>query len=156
VAEIFYGDWAVEVLAKDAAFSQRFVIAGSAASDGAYPGVPGTGAGVVSGQGWSITMEWSDDAGSGWQPSEIRRSAVYIEHVGLVVDLGADDNVPALRDHDYNDMILRCRSVDPLLDPLQQRVNPYDFTAPASALHPDPPSAGRGDPRDDVPRRPVD
>lgn len=37
MAEVFYGAWTVEVAAKNAAFSERFVIAGSGAAPPAGP-----------------------------------------------------------------------------------------------------------------------
>src|SRR6266487_6103707 len=94
----FFGNWNVEVLTKDAAFDERFRIQGSDLADGAYPGIPGSGPGPVTGVEWILTMEWNDNAGSGWQPSDIKRSATYTIDDGLVVFLGADDNFPALRD----------------------------------------------------------
>lgn len=126
--EVFYGDWSVEVAEVNAGFSQRFRISGSVGDDGTYPGVPGAMLGSVTGQPWSLTMEWNDNAGSGWQPSGIRRLASYGVQEGLVLILGADDNVPAARDLDFDDMIVTCRSLDPWLNPLLPANNPYDFT----------------------------
>lgn len=131
MTEIFYGDWTVEVFSKDAAFSQRFIIDGSDASDGVHPGATGTAPVSVSGQRWSITMEWNDDVGSGWQPSDVRRtSATFTLQDGLVILLGADDNFEQLRDHDFNDVVLRCHNTDPTLTPWQPLGNPLDFTLP--------------------------
>jgi hypothetical protein len=129
--EIFYGDWTVEVFSKDAAFSQQFIIDGSDGSDGTYPAAPGTPLVSVSGPRWFITMEWNNDAGSGWQPSDVRRtSTTFTLEDGLVVFLGADDNFAELRDHDFNDVVLRCHNTDPTIshgDPITQ---PLDFTFP--------------------------
>ena len=63
--EMFSGDWTVEVFQKDASFSQRFIIGGSIASDGVYPGETTTPPVSVSGPRWSIRFEWNDNAGSG-------------------------------------------------------------------------------------------
>lgn len=131
MAEIFSGDWTVEVFQKDADFSERFVIEGSLASDGIYPGEVSTRPVSVSGARWSIRLEWNDNAGSGWQPSGVRRtSAIYSLQDGLVVFVGADDNFENLRDHDFNDVVLRCRNVDRQLNPWFPFVNPYEFTLP--------------------------
>lgn len=131
MTEIFSGDWTIEVFQKEAAFSERFVIEGSLASDGVYPGETTTPPVSVSGTSWSIRFEWNDNAGSGWQPSDIRRTdAAYTLQNGLVVFLGADDNFEQLRDHDFNDVVLRCRNIDPQLNPWYPFANPYDFTLP--------------------------
>lgn len=129
MAELFYDHWVVEVVAKDAVFGQRFRIVGSDASDGDYPSQVGTGVSAT-GQGWSVIPEWNDNAGSGWQLSAVRRNATFTKEYGLVVELGADDNVEALRDRDYDDMIIKCRCLDPSLHPLHPMVNPYDFRLP--------------------------
>ncbi len=131
MAEMFSGDWTVEVFQKDADFSERFIIEGSRASDGVYPGETATPPVSVSGPSWFIRFEWNDNAGSGWQPSDVRRTgAAYTLQDGLVVLLGADDNFEQLRDHDFNDVVLRCRNVDPQLNPWHPFANPYDFTLP--------------------------
>ena len=130
----FFGNWNVQVLHKDAWFDERFVVTGSDTADGAYMGIPGAGPGPVTGGEWIISMEWNDNAGSGWRPSDIRRTADYTIADGLVVFLGADDNYPALRDGDYNDMIVVCRNLDPSLQPLHPLTNPYDFSLPRETL----------------------
>lgn len=131
MAEIFSGDWTVEVFEKDASYSQRFIIEGSLASDGVYIGETTTSPVSVSGQNWSIRLEWNDNVGSGWQPSDVRRTgAAYTIQDGLTVFLGADDNFEHLRDHDFNDVVLRCRNIDPRLNPWYPFVKPYDFTLP--------------------------
>jgi hypothetical protein len=112
----FFGPWLVEVVSLDAAFSERFVIGGSGNADGAYDGTPGVGV-QVSGDAWTLDLEWNDNAGSGWQPSGVRKTAEYTISNGLVVTLGADDNFEALRDHDFNDVVLACKSLDPAIDP---------------------------------------
>jgi len=131
VTEEFFGPWTVEVAQKDAAFSERFVIEGSDASDGAYPGETGTPAVSVTGERWRIRLEWNDNAGSGWQPSAMRRLDVgYTIQQGLVVQVGADDNYEEFRDDDFNDVVLECRSDDPRVNPWHPFANPYDFTLP--------------------------
>src|SRR5262249_4018256 len=137
MSETLYGTWSIRVLSKDADFDERFTIAGSAASDGSYPGTPGTAV-TVSGTRGVLTMEWNDRAGSGWQPSATRRSAAFTVEGGLVLTLGADDNTPAARDFDYNDMVLECRYLDPALNPLTPAVNPYDFSVPKVVPAPPP------------------
>ena len=81
----------------------------------------------MSGQEWFIKMEWNDGAGSDWPASDIRRSASDTISDGLVVTLGADDNLPSLRDLDYDDMIIVCKSLDPNINP-QPSSFAFDFT----------------------------
>jgi hypothetical protein len=122
----FYGPWSVEVISRDADYGERFVIGGSANADGAYDGTPGVSV-QVSGDAWTLDLEWNDNVGSGWQPSDVRKSAEYTINNGLVVTLGADDNFDAVRDHDYNDVVLACRSLDAAVDP-PAKDPPLDFT----------------------------
>jgi hypothetical protein len=126
MTQTFFGQWSVEVVSLDAAFGERFLIGGSANADGAYDGTPGVRI-QVSGDAWTLDLEWNDNAGSGWQPSDVRKTAEYTISNGLVVTLGADDNFDAVRDHDYNDVVLACRSLDPAIDP-PATDPPLDFT----------------------------
>lgn len=130
----FYGDWFVEVIGVDSAFSQRFVISGSDLADGAYDGVDGISA-RVSGEAWTIDLEWNDNASSGWQPSDVQKTATYTIDVGLVVTLGADDNVEELQDRDFNDMVVACTSLDPTVNP-PMTDPPLDFTITEDQLRP--------------------
>jgi hypothetical protein len=130
----FFGNWTVQVITKEAAFSERFVIDGSDFSDGAYDGETTTPPVSVTGARWRISLEWNDNAGSGWQPSDVNRiDASYTLQDGLAVVLGADDNYPQYRDGDYDDVVLRCTSDDSAVNPWHPFVNPYDFTVPEDA-----------------------
>jgi hypothetical protein len=125
----FFGPWSIEVHSKDAAYSQRFIVEGSVGSDGIYPGDIGTPVVAVSADAWTIRFEWNDNAGSGWQPSNLRRvAAEYTLAAGLVIFLGVDDNLPALRDDDFDDLIVRCRSLDPDVNPWMNSPGLPDFS----------------------------
>jgi hypothetical protein len=126
MTQTFYGPWSVEVVSLEASFSERFVIGGSANADGAYDGTPGVSV-QVSGDEWTLDLQWNDNTGSGWQPSDVRKTAEYTISDGLVVTLGADDNLDTVRDYDYNDVVLACRSMDPTIDP-PATDPPLDFT----------------------------
>src|SRR5262245_23301415 len=131
MSEEFFGPWTLEVAGKEAVLSERFVIAGRDISDGLRAGETSTPPVVVTGARWRVTLEWNDNAGSGWQPSDVRRTgASYTLQSGLVILLGADDNRPELRDGDFNDVVVRCISNDPRINPWHPFVNPYDFTLP--------------------------
>jgi hypothetical protein len=128
---IFSGDWIIEVVEKRADFSQRFIVEGSAGSDGVYPGETATPPVKVSGSRWLIRFEWSNNSGSSWQPSQLRRTgAEYTLDTGLTVFLGADDNWDLLRDKDFDDVVLRCRNTDRQRNPWHPFKNPYNFTLP--------------------------
>lgn len=79
-----------------------FLIVGSADADGAYDGTPGVRI-QMSGDAWTLELEWNDNAGSVWQPSDVRKTAEYTISNGLSVTLGADDNFDAVRDHEHNE-----------------------------------------------------
>jgi len=155
--EVFFGPWDVKVLSKDADFSQQILITGTDASDGNYPATPGGGPGPVSGPRWTLSAEWNDNAGSGWQLSALRRSAAYTLADGLTVTIGIDDNEEAVRDHDYDDVVILARSLDPAHTPLHPVTGPLDFTVPedvwwrywkASGRDPDNPYLGYPPPDD--------
>ena|GEM_PF-4763561 len=50
--------------------------------------------------------------------------------IGLVNFLAADDNFEQFRDHDFNDLILRCRDLDRQINPRIPLFNMPDFTVP--------------------------
>lgn len=134
MSDSFSGQWIVEVWQKDAAFDERYVISGSDSSDGTYAGLTGTAPIVVTGNEWTVELEWNDQHGSGWLPSAVhRKSAAATASDGVVVFLGADDNYEQFRDGDYNDLVLRLRSVDPSIAPWYPISHLYDFTLPAKA-----------------------
>ena len=139
MSETFYGDWSIVVTQKDAAFSERLVISGSDASDGAYPGLVGVGLANVQGERWTLALQWNDNAGSGWQQSGIRRKARYTQTEGFVVSLGADDNVASAQDFDFNDLVVELRYNEPRLNPQPPVQNSFDFTITKDMLKGKPP-----------------
>jgi hypothetical protein len=135
MAITFFGPWSLRVLSKDAAFEERVTIRGSQNSDGSFPGIPGTTIAAIQGAEWTVEMEWSSDGGVTWNPSAIRRTDEVTQADGLVVTLGADDNVPERRDSDFNDLVVFLKCLDPKVNPPP---NPdwYDFTLPVDAVRP--------------------
>ena len=130
MSETFYGEWSLEVVEKTADFDQRFKITVSNNSDSIYPGTPGISI-SVSGEQWEVTMEWNDNVGSGWQTSDVQRSASYTADEGLVIKLGADDKTTdPNRDYDYDDLVLVCKYLERTINPQPASGNPYpyDFT----------------------------
>lgn len=129
MSERFYGTWLIDVVSKDAAFSERYVITGSDRVDGPYLAQVGGLQLLVSGAEWTLSMEWNDEAGSGWQPSRVRRdSFVFTVEDGLTVLLGVDDNLVELADGDFNDVVLRCQNIDPSVIPWHPYRRTLDFS----------------------------
>ena len=130
MTETFYGPWSIVVIsnANPADFWERFFITGSDASDGVYAGVPGVVLAAVSGSAWTIAIETRVPLLPNWLPTKARRSANYTIQGGLLVHLVSDD------DSSLTNMVLVCRSLDPMLNPMQPTANPYSFTISDRAL----------------------
>jgi len=154
MAEMFSGAWTIECL-WSGAWSKRFIIEGSLASDGVYPlGWDGVPMGLnpvnvlttppisVSGPNWLIRFEWDGGGVLGWQSdtSLKRSSAAYTLQDGLVVELLSDNRSVSTPGplSIYDSASLRCRNVDPKLNPWHPFANPYDFTLPKrrKPIHP--------------------
>ena len=136
MALTFYGKWIVEVVSKDAAFDERFVISGAMVGTGIHAGVVGTSV-QVEGSNWQIAFEWNNPEVPGWHPSDERKlSADFLLDQGLTVTIGVDDNSPAVRDHDYNDVVVRLRNIDSPLNPFVPIVNLPDFTYQGQGYQP--------------------
>jgi hypothetical protein len=129
--EQFFGPWSVvvvsSVVVNPADYWERFIIAGSDASDGVYPGLPGTVLPQVRGQAWTIKVETRVPLLPTWQLTATNRSAEYTAQAGLIVYLSAADNNP------LTNMTLVCRNLNPDLHPMQP-LTPYDFTVSREAM----------------------
>ena len=120
----------------------------------------GTAPGLVAGSSWIITFEFSpfgflDFRPVGpfvigdWYQSGIVKSATYTTQDSLLMTLAADypkkPNYAERPDRDKPALLIRCRSVDPSLQPLGPVGAPFDFTLPRETLekyrkrHPRPP-----------------
>jgi hypothetical protein len=145
--EMFSGDWIIECL-WSGLWSKRFIIERSLSSDGVYllgvdplrdwgpleeARVLTTPPISVSGPSWFIRFEW--DGGGVWQPdTSLERSSVtYTLEDGLVVDLLSDNRsvVSPGPFSLYDSAALRCRNLDPQLNPWHPFANPYNFIRPA-------------------------
>jgi hypothetical protein len=150
MAETFYGPWLLEVRFGVTHSNERFTITGSDSSDGVYAkrdleaGIKDA-PGVVSGQPWSITIEYSPfgflDVGmignfviGEWYPSGIRRGANYTLKDDLVVTLTADysesSGYAGRLDYKERALILTCKNLARSLRPGPPIFSPYDFTLP--------------------------
>ena len=135
-AEEFSGDWTVEVIASTG--NLRFIIEGSRASDGAH----GVGLAMpplaVSGAHWRIRFQaFSPIRPKGWLGTSVRR-------IGATCTLQAGLDAFLLSNYFYyeSDQVfdgactLRCRNVEPRLNPWLPFKNPYDFTVPPRRREP--------------------
>lgn len=132
MTETLYGPWQITIQQSVASFHQRFVIEGSQDSDGIYSVEIGASF-IVSGSRWTLTPEWSREAVE-WLPSRIRKSMSFDVHSGLTITLSVDDGI-APGDGDYNDLVLICRSLDPLTQPMLSEEERIHFTIEESSIY---------------------
>jgi hypothetical protein len=99
------GTWSVAVASKDAAWAQRFVIAGSSNGvDGDYAGETSTAPVLVEGPQWGVTIEHDPTGPASWTASRMRLGNFRVEGTTFKVDLQSDDG--GSTDEDFNDLVL--------------------------------------------------
>lgn len=133
MAETFKGRWKISVTEKNAGFSQRIKITGASSGSGTYDGVVGNTF-EVDGDAWSLQLEWNNGSGSGWQSSAMSVSMGSISPIVLVRFIGADDNYPAQRDGDYDDLVIKAVDMGPIFDITQR---PYAVDRGTLMMMPD-------------------
>jgi len=98
------GTWTVAFKSKNAAFPQRFTVAGASSGNGTHVIGVSNPPVVVSGANWTITIEAQN--GTVWKPSAMRFKTP-VASGGLVrVDIESDDGGGT--DQDFDDLILTC------------------------------------------------
>ena len=138
MSKLFHGDWSVEIV-EISGLTRRLIIQGSAANDGIYPTAVATAIAVTGapGIGWQVSTESLRPQPRGstvedWRPNDLRPvSADCSLQDGLVVMLSASrmgltwngGTLTPLEGH----IVLRCRNVEPRLNPWHAVVNPYDL-----------------------------
>lgn len=131
MAETFYGPWGVEArriaIPAPNASTVRFIIAGSDAGDGIYTEDLLSEPVTISGEAWTVAMEYRVPNLPTWFPMEVRRTASYTTQDALVVSLRP---TPVQSAH----VVLMCRSRNPAHSPLHPILNPYDFTVSDEAM----------------------
>jgi hypothetical protein len=142
VEETFHGPWSVVVYSNTSkpggGALHRFTITGSDASDGRYPAAPGSAAVIVSGQAWTIAMEWRgtfphpDQTPLNWHPTKFTPEASYTPQDGLVVFLHGDDKKFAATQP--TQLVLKCRSRNPAHQPLPGGPISHNFTVSEEAM----------------------
>jgi hypothetical protein len=113
----FAGKWRGTITGRNAGFSQRVLISGAASGNGAYNGVVGNSFVFEDG---NAELQWNDGAGSGWQESAILSSIGQITPLVVMQFVSADDNVPAQRDGDYDDLQVRFEHLDAAFEVVQR------------------------------------
>ena len=97
------GIWTVSVKSKNAAFPQRFTIAGASSGNGTHVASAATPPVTATGPSWTITIE--AEAGTVWKPSAMRFKTPVLSNSLVKVDIESDD---VGGDQDFNDLILTC------------------------------------------------
>jgi hypothetical protein len=100
---VMQGTWTVSVKSKNAAFPQRFTIAGASTGNGTHVVSTSTPSVTVTGSNWSITIEAQD--GSVWKPSVMRFKTPVLSGALIKVDIESNDTGA---DQDFDDLILTC------------------------------------------------
>lgn len=121
------------MLEKNAGFSQRIKITGASSGSGVYAGDVGNTF-EVNGDQWNVQLEWNNNSGSNWQPSAMSVSTGSISPLVLVRFLGADDNFPAQRDGDYDDLVVQAIDMGPAFEITQR---PYAVDRGTLMMMPD-------------------
>lgn len=100
-----HGNWTISVKSKEAAYPQRFVIAGAFTGNGSHDVTGSTAPIAVTGNQWSIAI--LNDPGNGFRLSDTRIKFPVISGGNFVFDIESND---AGSDKDFNDLILTCTS----------------------------------------------
>jgi hypothetical protein len=96
------GNWTVRVKAKNATFSQRFIISGATSGNGTHTGTVGTSV-AVTGTQWTIAIQ--NNPGTGFQLSDTQLTFPHLVGGNYEFDIRSND---AGGDQDFNDLILTC------------------------------------------------
>ena len=125
------GKWKIKVVAKNAGWDQRFVVAGSNAGDGVYPGTVGT---EIQADGASWTIQVQARGGSGpWLDSAMRMPSAVLSGIAMTQRIETDDQGGT--DADFDDLVLEAREqVDPIIEIVQR---PYSINPATLMMNPD-------------------
>ncbi|MEA3012857.1 MAG: hypothetical protein QOD42_1402 [Sphingomonadales bacterium] len=115
----FKGRWRARVFKKNSGFAQRIRVTGAAAGNGVYPGVVGQSL-EFDGADTAVSLQWNNGAGSGWRDSAVLESVGMSSSIVILHFLRADDNFPAERDGDFDDLAVSFEYLDPLVEIVQR------------------------------------
>jgi hypothetical protein len=131
MAVAIQGDWKVRVTIKNAAFDQRFIVSGSVASDGIYPGTVGTRI-EADGANWSIRIQNRSSASSPWVDSEMRIGPETPSGISVIRVVESNDQGG---DQDFDDLVLELRKkLDPIIQIVQR---PFAIDPRSLIMNPD-------------------
>jgi len=131
MAVVVQGDWTVKVTVKNAAFDQRFVVSGSAASDGTYPGTVGTRI-EAAGANWSIQIQNRSSASNPWVDSDMRIGPETPSGISVIRVVESNDQGG---DVDFDDLVLELRKKQDPIVAIAQR--PFAIDPRALIMNPD-------------------
>jgi hypothetical protein len=126
----FRSRWQIVAQSREAAWSQRVVIAGSTNADGAYELAVGSSV-EVDGDGWSLLIQHND--GTGWADSLMRTRPLIEDGVRLWQVVESEDTTVG-GDQDYNDYVLRVEKVGPMFEVIHR---PAALNAASLEMFPD-------------------
>jgi len=101
------GTWSVQVVLKNAALDQRFIITGATSGNGIYLGQPGVGPFTVTGQNWMINVQADGEANGQpgtWINSELRKTPTQVISNNYVFEVESEDYI---QDYNWTDLVLR-------------------------------------------------
>src|SRR5947208_15368515 len=99
------GSWTIKVKSKEAAFPQRFIVAGASSGNGTYNGDTSTPAVIVTGAHWTIRIQ--NNPGSGFIDSAEQIKFPTVTATTVQFDIQSND---AGNDQDFHDLSRPCRS----------------------------------------------
>jgi hypothetical protein len=132
--EPFSDKWSIKTVDDNEHLLASLTVSGSDGADGTYAGGFGNAIDlVVSGANWRVVMVFQEmQAFGGPLPSQIRRLASFDLNNGLVKTF--TDVAGGLFEPEEGLHVLRCKNLDPTVNPFEGAVNPYDFTIDAKML----------------------
>jgi hypothetical protein len=125
------GDWKIKVTVKNAGFDQRFIVSGSDASDGIYPGMVGTRI-EAGGANWSIQIQNRSSASSAWVNSDMQIGPETPSGISVIRVVESNDQGA---DQDFDDLVLELRKKqDPIIAIIQR---PFAIDPRSLIMNPD-------------------
>ena len=125
------GDWKVKVTLKNAGFDQRFIVSGSIASNGVYPGTVGTRV-EADGANWTIRIQNRSSASNPWVDSDMRIGPETPSGISVIRVVESNDQG---NDQDFDDLVLELRKKQDPIIALVQR--PFAIDPRSLMMNPD-------------------
>lgn len=107
----FVGDWKITISSRDAGWSQRAIVTGTASGTQILNGVPGNSMNVFGNEQspWTLRIE-HDDGSSGWQPNWLRATS-SVAGLRYEFSVASEDNTSGSSDRDFNDLVIRLQKL---------------------------------------------